>query len=112
MLKGDLVLYGRGDPSLSPAAAGGDWDQALAPLVDALVAAGVRVVTGDLVADTSHFRGPPLGSGWEYDDLSWYYGAEVSALSVNNNALDVIVRPAASVGLPAQVFLFPQRITW
>ncbi|MBE7501972.1 MAG: D-alanyl-D-alanine carboxypeptidase/D-alanyl-D-alanine-endopeptidase [Verrucomicrobiales bacterium] len=107
VVKGDLVLYGRGDPSLSPAAAGGDWDRALAPLVEALVAAGVRVVTGDLGADESHFRGPPLGSGWEYDDLSWYYGAEVSALSVNLNALDVIVRPAASAGLPAQVFLFP-----
>jgi D-alanyl-D-alanine carboxypeptidase/D-alanyl-D-alanine-endopeptidase (penicillin-binding protein 4) len=107
VVKGDLVLYGRGDPSLNPAAAGGDWDRALAPLVDALAAAGVQVVTGDLVADESHFRGPPLGSGWEYDDLAWYYGAEVSALSVNNNALDVVVRPAGSVGLPAQVFVFP-----
>lgn len=106
-VKGDLVLYGRGDPSLDLAAVGGDWDRALAPLVEPLVAAGLKVVTGNLVADESYFRGARFGSGWEYDDLAWYYGAEVSALSVNNNAVDVIVRPAPRAGSLAQAFLFP-----
>lgn len=106
-LRGDLILYGRGDAGFSVSAAGGDWDRALAPLVDALKTAGVKQVTGDLVADESYFRGPPIGSGWEYGDLQWYYGAEVSALTLNNNAIDVNVRPAGKVGLPAEVFLFP-----
>ncbi len=106
-LKGDLILYGRGDAGFSVSAVGGDWDRALAPLVDALKAAGVKQVTGDLVADESYFRGPAIGSGWEYDDLRWYYGAEISALTVNDNAIDVHVRPAGKVGSPAEVFLFP-----
>lgn len=107
VLKGDLVLYGRGDPSLDVASAGGDWDQALAPLVEPLVACGLKTVQGDLVADESFFREARIGSGWEYDDLQWYYGAEVSALTVNNNAIEVVVRPAPRAGSPAQVFLFP-----
>lgn len=107
VLAGDLRLYGRGDPGFQVAEAAGDWDRALAPLVDALVRASVRQVQGGLVADTSFFRGPAIGSGWEYDDLTWYYGAEVSALSVNNNAVEVVVRPGAQPGAPARVFLFP-----
>jgi len=107
VLKGDLVLYGRGDPSLDVAAAGGDWDRVLAPLVEPLVACGLKTVQGDLRADESFFREARIGSGWEYDDLQWYYGAEVSALTVNDNAVEVVVRPGPRVGTLAQVFLFP-----
>lgn len=107
VLAGDLRLYGRGDPGFVVAEAAGDWDRALAPLVDAAVRAGIKQVQGTLVADASYFRGPAIGSGWEYDDLTWYYGAEVSTLSVNNNAVEVVARPGARPGLPAEVFLFP-----
>lgn len=106
-LRGDLVVYGRGDPGFQVAAAGGDWDRALGPLVEVLRRAGVRRVDGDLVADESCFRGPAVGSGWEYDDLGYYYGAGVSALSLNDNAVDVVVRPGAAAGRPAVAFLFP-----
>lgn len=106
-LAGDLRLFGRGAPDFHVAAAGGDWDRALAPLVEAAVRAGVKHVQGGLLADASFFRGPAVGSGWEHDDLGWYYAAEVSALSVNNNALEVVARPAARPGLPAEVFLYP-----
>jgi D-alanyl-D-alanine carboxypeptidase/D-alanyl-D-alanine-endopeptidase (penicillin-binding protein 4) len=106
-LRGDLVVFGRGDPGFQGAAAGGDWDRVFAPLVAAVRRAGVRQVRGNLVADESFFRGPAIGSGWEYDDLPWYYGTGVSALSLNDNAIELVVRPAARVGLPAEVFLFP-----
>lgn len=106
-LAGDLWLVGRGDPGFHVGEAGGDWDRALAPLVEGVVRAGVRQVLGGVVADASYFRGPPVGSGWEYDDLVWYYGAEVSALTLNNNALQVIARPGRAAGLPAEVFVYP-----
>ncbi len=107
VLAGDLRVYGRGDPGFLVAEAGGDWDRAFAPLLEAAARAGIKHVLGGLVADTSYFRGPTIGSGWEYDDLTWYYGAEVSALSVNNNAVEVVVRPGTRPGVPAEVFLFP-----
>ncbi len=107
VLKGDLVLFGRGDPSFNVASAGGDLDQALKRLVEPLKATGVKVVTGDLVADESFFRGSHVGSGWEHDDLHWYYGAEASALGLNDNAVDVVIRPASRAGLLAEAFLFP-----
>ena len=38
-------------------------------------------------------RGPPFGSEWTWDDLQHYYGAEVSALTVEDNAVNLLVSP-------------------
>ncbi len=106
-LEGDLILYGRGDPSINARLHGGNIYQALEPLVRALTPAGVRHITGDLVGDESYFRGPPFGSGWSWEDLGSYAGAEISALSINDNALQAVVKPGARVGAPCQLTLRP-----
>lgn len=107
VLKGNLIVYGRGDPSISARFHGGDIDRAFVPLAALLARAGVRTVRGDVIADESYFRGPPFGSGWEWDDLQCYYGAEVSALSVNDNAVEVVVQPREKTGLPVAVMVRP-----
>ena len=106
-LKGDLIVYGRGDPTINARLHGGDIYQALEPLVRALTNAGVKRITGDLVGDDSFFHGPPFGSGWAWDDLEYYYGAEVSALTINDNTLQAMVKPGARVGAPCQLTLAP-----
>ena len=106
-LKGDLIVYGRGDPTINARLNGGDIYQALEPLVRALTNAGVKRITGDLVGDESFFRGPPFGSGWAWDDLEHYYGAEVSALTINDNTLQAVVKPGARVGSPCRLALSP-----
>jgi len=106
-LSGDLVVYGRGDPTINGRLHGGDLYQALEPLVAALTNAGVKRIAGDLVADESYFRGPPFGSGWMWDDLEYYYGAEISALTINDNTLQALVRPGPRVGAPCSLTLFP-----
>jgi D-alanyl-D-alanine carboxypeptidase/D-alanyl-D-alanine-endopeptidase (penicillin-binding protein 4) len=107
VLRSDLVVLGRGDPTFNARSLGGDWVSVFAPLAASLRRAGVTSIRGDLVADASHFRGSQIGSGWELDDLPWAYAAEVSALSVNDNAVEVMVRPAAKAGLPCEVLMFP-----
>ncbi|HZG52478.1 MAG TPA: D-alanyl-D-alanine carboxypeptidase/D-alanyl-D-alanine-endopeptidase, partial [Pyrinomonadaceae bacterium] len=57
--------------------------------------------------DESYFAGPPRSPGWEWDDLQWYYGADVSALTVNDNALDLSVKPGARAGVAAVVATGP-----
>jgi len=106
-LKGDLIVYGRGDPSFNARLHGGDVFQALEPLVAALTNAGVKRITGDLVGDASFLRGPEFGSGWDWDDLEAYYGAEISALTINDNALPVMVKPGEKVGDPCRLLLTP-----
>src|SRR5215831_3375081 len=106
-LRGDLVIYGRGDPTIAATFNGGDYYAGLEPFAQALVKAGVRRIDGDLIADESYFRGPPLGSGWGWGDLQWYYGAETSALSINDNALDLLVQPGTRTGIPCRISTGP-----
>ncbi len=105
-ISGDLVVYGRGDPTFN-ARLHGSLEQAFEPLAKSLAAAGVKRITGRLLGDTTYFRGPPYGSGWTWDDPQEYYGAEISALSVNDNSVDVEIRPGAALGKPCVVTLNP-----
>jgi D-alanyl-D-alanine carboxypeptidase/D-alanyl-D-alanine-endopeptidase (penicillin-binding protein 4) len=104
-LKGDLFVYGRGDPTINARLHGSNIFNAFEPLVAALTNAGVRRIRGDLVGDESFFRGPAFGSGWAWDDLEFYYGAEISALTINDNTLQVSVKPGEELGKPCRLSL-------
>lgn len=106
-VRGDLIIYGRGDPTFAASFSDGDYYKTVDDLAARIVAGGVKRVEGNLVGDESYFTGPPLGFGWEWDDLQSSDGAEVSALSINNNALDVFVTPGESVGAQATVTTGP-----
>jgi D-alanyl-D-alanine carboxypeptidase/D-alanyl-D-alanine-endopeptidase (penicillin-binding protein 4) len=72
--RGDLVLKGYGDPTLSTAD--------LRSLVRQLRASGIRKVTGRIVGDESFFDSRRVVRGWK----SWYYlnqSASLSALTVD-----------------------------
>jgi D-alanyl-D-alanine carboxypeptidase/D-alanyl-D-alanine-endopeptidase (penicillin-binding protein 4) len=97
-VRGDLRIFGRGDISISTAFNNGDYYQGIDNLVEKITAAGVKRVEGDLVGDESYFKGTPVPYTWEWDDLQWYDGAEISALPINNNAVDLIVRPGVKDG--------------
>ncbi|HEV7683147.1 MAG TPA: D-alanyl-D-alanine carboxypeptidase/D-alanyl-D-alanine-endopeptidase, partial [Pyrinomonadaceae bacterium] len=96
-VRGDLILYGRGAPDLV-ASSNDPTHGTLQKLADDLYARGVRKVSGNVVGDESYFRGNPLGDGWQWNDLQWYFGAEASALSINGNEVDVNFLPAAKAG--------------
>ena len=106
-VRGDLTIYGRGDPTFAMRFNDGDYYKAVEDLAARIVAAGVKRVEGDLIGDESYFNGATLGPGWEWDDLQWYYGAEVSALTVNDNAIDLFVKPGGRAGAAAQVTTGP-----
>lgn len=106
-LRGDLTVYGRGDPSIAARFNDGNDFKAIDDLAARIVAAGVKRVEGDLVADETYFAGPPYGAGWEWEDLQWWYGAEISALTVNDNFLELSVVPGSQVGSPAVVTIRP-----
>jgi len=108
VLKGDLIIYGRGDPSLSKRFYQDDPLKAMDELAANIASAGVRRVEGDMVGDETYFAGAPMGSGWEWEDLTWDYGAEVSALTVNDNTVQLIVKPSTTLYAPCIVTTNPQ----
>lgn len=105
-IKGDLRIFGRGDISISTAFNNGDYYKGIDKLIDKIAAAGVKRIDGDLVGDESYFKGNPVPYTWEWDDLQWYDGTEISALPINNNAVDLTVKPG-SAGSPCVVTVMP-----
>lgn len=92
-IRGDITLYGRGAPDLV-AHSQVDGKASLSKLADALFRNGVRRVEGNVIGDESYFRGDSLGDGWQWTDMQWYFGAEASALSVNENQIDLNLVPS------------------
>ncbi len=92
LLDGDLIVIGRGDPTVS------DRMRGLATLVmdtlaDSLRAHGIRQVTGELAHSGNAFPDSTHGYGWEWDDLGEYYGAGVDELTFNEGTAPTTVGP-------------------
>ena len=102
-LLGDVYLVGRGDPNLSGRFHEGRVTAVLEELAGALAAAGVRRIQGRIVGHEGLFHGERRGDDWAWDDLVWWYGAEVSALSFNDNCADLDVTPGERAGDPVVV---------
>ena len=102
-LDGPLILYGMGDPTLGTASSA-DWADQLAVQ---LATRGVRRIHGDLIADDCYFTGPSFGTGWEAGDLQSWFAVPSSALSVQENTVDITVSPATTAGLPANLNFVP-----
>jgi D-alanyl-D-alanine carboxypeptidase/D-alanyl-D-alanine-endopeptidase (penicillin-binding protein 4) len=114
VLRGGLRLTGGGDPNLSGrpipyrnGASAGNPLAAIEDLADQIVKRGVTRVEGGIVGDDTWYVWEPYPEGWAADDTEYDYGAPVSALSVNDNAFAVTVRPGARVGDPAAISLSP-----
>jgi serine-type D-Ala-D-Ala carboxypeptidase/endopeptidase (penicillin-binding protein 4) len=114
-LSGDVVLVGRGDPNLSnrkfPYELKEEFDgppeKALAELADALVARGVKEISGDVIGDDSYFPRERYPNGWEIDDMVWEYGAAISAIVVDDNTVALTLMPGARIGDPVQASVAP-----
>ncbi|MFN2512675.1 MAG: D-alanyl-D-alanine carboxypeptidase/D-alanyl-D-alanine-endopeptidase [Pyrinomonadaceae bacterium] len=102
-ISGDLTLYGRGAPDLVAQAKKDGRDGSLEQLADALYQRGLRQVRGNVIGDESYFRGETVGDGWPWTDLQWYFGAEASALSVNDNEIQLSILPPQKTDAPPQV---------
>lgn len=124
-LEGDLILRGGGDPNLSgtdlpyvspalrpkvnPAAHVPPVDplRYLAELADKVAATGLKQVSGSVVGDDTLFPYEPYPEDWTMDDAVWGYGAPVSALSVNDNQIQLTMRPGARRGTPIKYDISP-----
>jgi len=110
----DVRLVGGGDPNLSARAipyrigpTAGDPLAAIASLADQVAARGIHRIDGDIVGDDSWYVWEPFGNGWSIDDPTYDYGAPVSALTVNDNAFTLSIRPGAQDGDLAALELNP-----
>ena len=104
-LKGDVIVSGRGDPSWKLHGGSTNFFAVFDPFITVLTNAGVRRITGDIVADATFFKGPPSGASWTIDDLENSEGAEICALTLLDNMTELRSLPGTKAGQPSSLTL-------
>src|SRR6266704_356353 len=116
VLSGDLVLYGRGDPTwsarcysvdtLAPGA-GDSAFTAIDAIADSIRAHAIRRIRGRLVGDGSYFEPTLIHYAWNAWDLNWWYAAPVSGLGFHDNSVDFKITPGPAVDTPPVITWSP-----
>jgi D-alanyl-D-alanine carboxypeptidase/D-alanyl-D-alanine-endopeptidase (penicillin-binding protein 4) len=107
VLQGDLVVVGGGDPSFSGRVYKKDLMTVPREFAQAIQAAGIRQISGDLVMDDRLFDRIYRAPGWPKAEWLWWYAAPISALSFNDNCVEVKVTGGAAPDAPATISTIP-----
>jgi len=108
VLRGDLILYGTGDPGISDRFYR-DRNAVFVELAQQLLARGIRAVEGDLVGDASLLPGPVRPEGWDAADLNDHFAPGISAVSFNENVVSIRIEPAPRAGWRPIVHSLPDH---
>jgi len=100
---GQIVLVGRGDPTLSAAPVGAPEHYPGAARVDEFVAqvraSGVPVTS--VVVDTSAYTGPPLAQGWQSADIGGGDAAPIEPVMIDGARSNPAVEHSSRSATPA-----------
>jgi serine-type D-Ala-D-Ala carboxypeptidase/endopeptidase (penicillin-binding protein 4) len=106
VLQGDLVVIGRGDPTVSDHMLH-DATIAMRAAADSVAAHGIHRITGHVVEGGDAFPDANLGFGWSWDDLNEPYSAGVDELMFNEGFTTVVVHGGSRPGSPATATTTP-----
>jgi len=111
-LKGNLIVTGCGDPSITVEKPDEDPFQVFRDWASILKENGIRKITGDLIGDGSAFEKTMFGQGWAWDDLTEGYAAPVSALQFNGNRLWIEIKSGRKHGSHPDIEIKPLPDYW
>ena len=89
---GDLIIQGRGDPTISGRFYNNDINYVFDTWIDSLLEMGVKNIKGNIVGDDNLFEDVGLGNGWAWDYETDWYAAQSSAISFNDNCVDITIK--------------------
>ena len=90
-LKGNLVIEGRGDPTLGSVYFKDNLD-IVHEIIDKLNKQGITAIDGKVLVDNSLHYYPAYNGDWCADDLAWDYGMGVHALNYCDNRMKLVFK--------------------
>jgi serine-type D-Ala-D-Ala carboxypeptidase/endopeptidase (penicillin-binding protein 4) len=104
VLRGDLVVVGGGDPSVSERS---DAPGTLRAIARQIRDAGISRIEGGVIGHDDLFDDNGFGDGWTLDNLPYGYAAAVSALEYNEGSVDLVIRAGSAAGDPVAIQVRP-----
>ncbi|MBN4058897.1 D-alanyl-D-alanine carboxypeptidase/D-alanyl-D-alanine-endopeptidase [bacterium AH-315-J04] len=109
----NVYIIGSGDPGFGDPVLTKALNQSVTSVferwADVLIQRGITTIQGDIVIDASIFDQQIIHPAWENSDLGKWYAAPVSGLNINDNCLDITIRPASASGALALVNIIPDN---
>ena len=105
-IKGDLIIRGSGDPTISSRFFEGKSTKVFEDFADTLIKKGIKRITGNIIGDDNAFDQVGLGKGWSWDYESSWFSAPSGALSFNDNSVDIFIKPSVE-NMPALISIEP-----
>lgn len=105
-LFGNMDILASGDPSINKKT----WENPLRlfeAVADSLKKRGIKEINGQISIDKTIFDDEPYPEGWEWKDLTFYYGVQIDALSFNDNAVDLEVDASGKPGTTPKISWYP-----
>ncbi len=88
-LEGNLIVQGTGDPTISGRFFKGNIYKVFDDWADSLIQLGITKIKGNIIGDDDLFDEVGLGDGWSWDYETYWYAAQSSAVSFNDNCIDI-----------------------
>ena len=108
ILTGDLIIVGSGDPTITGRYYNGEITRPMEFWVDSLQARNISTIAGNIIGDDNYFEEEIMGEGWAWDYQSDWYAAQISALSFNDNCINIYFAAGDSIGDLAKYQLMPE----
>ncbi len=105
---GNIIIQGNADPSLSKT-----YDIDAQKILDdwalSLDSLNITSIKGNILGDANYLDEINYAPGWAWDDLSSAYSAQISALSFNDNVINIKITQGDTIGDPAVVYVYPDN---
>jgi D-alanyl-D-alanine carboxypeptidase/D-alanyl-D-alanine-endopeptidase (penicillin-binding protein 4) len=98
ILRGNLVVQGGGDPTISGRFFDGDIYRVYNNWADSLIKIGIDEIDGNIIGDDNLFDDTNLGTGWAWDNESYWFSAPSGAISFNDNCIDIVITVDSNTG--------------
>ncbi len=110
-LVGDIVITGGGDPALGSPYFKDHYGDFINNWVSEIRKAGIREISGNVIADDSRYDYEPVPSKWLWEDIGNYYGAGAYGLSVFDNTYEIHLKTGGTGTFPQITGIVPGEVS-